>query len=401
MTQPSPIGATRRVAQCRSPALAGPPQTAPWAPRRRSGIPAATPFSLTVGAGPGARPRTTADDAATPSPNAPALTDAPPAPPVSVICTVLNEANNIADMLLSLLAQTRLPQEIVIVDAGSRDDTVGVIERLARQILFPVRVLVKPGANRSAGRNIAIREADGPLIAATDAGCRAEPQWLERLVAPLESGEAQVAAGFYQPDCDSPFEEVVAALCFPALEKINPDTFLPSSRSVAFLKQAWQAVGGYPEEYAYAEDTWFDLKLRRAGFRFRFVPEALVRWRMQTSLRAVYRQFRAYAGGDARAGLFWRHYWKVPLGLALLLVLSLASSFAWGLPLTAAVTLLYYLAKGLKVTLLTRHGLYSLLVGMLVAATTDLGNFVGFTKGLWARRRERKAQQKPEPPGQG
>ena len=166
---------------------------------------------------------------------------------VSIVMTVRNDAVGCAVTLDSVIAQTRLPDEMIVVDGGSCDATIALIEEYAQRHPW-LRLIRADGVNIAQGRNIGIVAARGDVIATSDAGCRAEPQWLERLVAPLESGEAQVAAGFYQPDCDSPFEEVVAALCFPALEKINPDTFLPSSRSVAFLKQAWQAVGGYPED---------------------------------------------------------------------------------------------------------------------------------------------------------
>ena len=47
----------------------------------------------------------------------------------------------------------------------------------------PLRLLVEPGANISRGRNLAIAAAQGPVIAATDAGVRLADDWLEHLVA--------------------------------------------------------------------------------------------------------------------------------------------------------------------------------------------------------------------------
>jgi len=308
---------------------------------------------------------------------------------VSVITTVFNEGRNIADMLLSLRAQSRLPSEVVIVDAGSSDGTTEIIERMSRDAPFPIRLIVAPGANRSRGRNLAIAAARGPLIAATDAGCRAEPRWLEYLLQPLENAEAEVASGFYQAEAATPLEAVIAALTVPQEGDINPDTFLPSSRSVAFLKQAWEKVQGYPENYECAEDTRFDLSLRQAGFRFKFVPQAKVRWRMQGSLSRLYRQFREYAKSDARARLLWAHYWKVPAGLLILLLLSLLAGLGWGLLLTVLLALAYYFGKGLKAARITQQGARAVVLGMLVAATVDLAHFVGYLKGLLAGRYQR------------
>ena len=68
---------------------------------------------------------------------------------ISVICTVLNEGESIRRLMDSLVAQSRQPDEIVIVDGGSRDNTVAVIQEYADRL--PLRVLVEPGANISAG----------------------------------------------------------------------------------------------------------------------------------------------------------------------------------------------------------------------------------------------------------
>ena len=55
-------------------------------------------------------------------------------------------------------------------------------------------------------------------------------------------------------------------------EDINPQTFLPSSRSVAFCKTAWEAVGGYPEWLDYSEDLVFDMALKEDVGNFAFAP---------------------------------------------------------------------------------------------------------------------------------
>ena len=110
----------------------------------------------------------------------------PPLPPsskrVSLICTVLNEAGSVDDLLASVAAQTRPPDEIVIVDGGSLD---GTWERLAswKARGLPLLALRRTGANISLGRNEAIRAAGGEIIAVTDAGVRLDPGWLAALLA--------------------------------------------------------------------------------------------------------------------------------------------------------------------------------------------------------------------------
>ncbi|MGQ9593265.1 MAG: glycosyltransferase, partial [Anaerolineae bacterium] len=85
---------------------------------------------------------------------------------VSVVATVKDEGQSIRGLLDSLAAQTRPPDEVVLVDGGSQDDTVAQIQGYADRL--PLRVLVEPGANISRGRNLAIAAATGEVIA--DAG---------------------------------------------------------------------------------------------------------------------------------------------------------------------------------------------------------------------------------------
>lgn len=226
---------------------------------------------------------------------------------VSVIATVLNEAASIDRLLRSLAGQTRLPDEVVIVDGGSTDGTAEALETFRRKAPFPMQVLVRPGANISAGRNGAIAASQGPLIAVTDAGVRLEPDWLERLVAPFGQEPApDVVSGFFTPEYHSLFELALGATTLPRLDEIDPERFHPSSRSVALRREAWVRVGGYPEWLDYCEDLLFDFALRDAGYRFAFAPDAVAHFRPRGNLRAFYRQYYRYARGDGKAD-FWRY----------------------------------------------------------------------------------------------
>jgi glycosyltransferase involved in cell wall biosynthesis len=227
---------------------------------------------------------------------------------VSLILTVLNEGESIRGVLDSLAAQTRLPDEVVIADGGSHDNTVAILKDYAATGRLPLRVIETPGANISQGRNAAIRQTTGEIVAATDAGVRCAPDWLEKLIAPFAEGQTRVVAGFFRPDARNVFEIAMGATVLPEARDVNPQTYLPSSRSVAYLKSAWEAAGGYPEWLDYCEDVVYDLNLRRQVKVFVFVPEAVVYFRPRGSLRAFARQYYLYARGDGKANLFWRQH---------------------------------------------------------------------------------------------
>ena len=313
---------------------------------------------------------------------------------VSVIATVLNEADTIDVLLDSLLAQSRAPDEVVIVDGGSRDGTLDKLEGFAARAAFGAKVLSRPGCNISQGRNAAIAAARGLIIASTDAGVRLELDWLEQLVAPFESTEPpDVVGGFFVPQPHSLFELVLGATTLPLLEEVDPDTFYPSSRSVAFRRSAWEGVGGYPEWLDYCEDLLFDFALRDAGCAFAFAPRASVYFRPRSTLRAYLRQYYRYARGDGKADFWrWRHLvrYATYLGMApVLLWLTCIHHPLWlsvlGLGLVAMMHRPWRRLSPRLAALSPRDRVVALCWMPIIQWAGDLAKMVGYPVGVWWR----------------
>ncbi len=212
--------------------------------------------------------------------------------------TVKDARDHIGEFLESLAAQTRAPDEVVIVDGGSTDGTIDTLRSADGIVLVE-----EPRANISRGRNVAIATATHDVIAVTDADCVLEPGWLELLLEPIEAG-ADVAMGFYQPNADGSLQACMAAVNLPDAGEIDPERFMPSGRSVAFTREAIDAAGGYPEWLDIGEDMYVDHRWRELGLDMRFVPEAVVHWRLRPSLAETWTQYFRYARGDAVAGMY-------------------------------------------------------------------------------------------------
>ena len=228
---------------------------------------------------------------------------------MSLIATVRNERASIPRWMASVAAQTRVPDEIVIVDAGSTDGTRAEIEEQAGRLGLTLTVLTEPGANIARGRNLAIERARGTILAATDLGCRLTPHWLDRIVAPFEDDAAmEVVAGWYVSlERGQPQQR----RRWPTLDQIAPGAFIPSSRSIAFKREAWAAVGGYPEWLTLTgEDTWFALELGRFCERWAFVPEAVVEWDAPATMTEYWRKIYAWSIGDGESSIGAQHYWR-------------------------------------------------------------------------------------------
>lgn len=319
---------------------------------------------------------------------------------VSVIATVLNEAHSLPRLLDSLVAQTRPPDEVVICDGGSTDGTLALLEAETR---LPLRVVRRAG-NISQGRNAAIEAATGDVIAVTDAGVRLDPRWLAAITSPFEEAgvRAQAVAGFFVPDPQSVFETAMGATVLPEAREIDVQPpvarrFLPSSRSVAFRKTVWEAVGGYPEWLDYCEDLIFDFRIRDRYGPFVFAPEALVYFRPRTNLRAFFVQYYRYARGDGKADL-WRkrhaiRYLTYLIAAPLIgLAGALNSPWWWALYLISIPGMFWTgwrrLARawdGLSWNQRAQAALWA----PVIRVVGDVAKMIGYPAGLWWRWRNR------------
>jgi hypothetical protein len=150
-----------------------------------------------------------------------------------------------------------------------------------------------------------MRSARNEWVALIDAGCSAEPSWLEKLLAGRDrlNGEAGVVLGDHRPNlCDE--WDVAQALAFVA----PPDPTLglrpPFIASSLLHKRAWESVGGFPEDLRAAEDLLFFRALESARIPMVRCPGAVVLWRLPTGPIGVFRRFWLYSSHHLRAGMF-------------------------------------------------------------------------------------------------
>jgi glycosyltransferase involved in cell wall biosynthesis len=223
---------------------------------------------------------------------------------VSVCLTVLNAEKLISPLLESLLNQTKRAEEIVIVDGGSSDRTVEIISHFQKK---ERRIkLLKQKCLRAQGRNLSIELSRNSIVAMTDAGCIAKKDWLEKITAPLIHNEVDIASGVYKMKGDSPMQKALGIFLGFPLSKFSED-FLPTTRSIAFRKESWEKVGGFPEGKGNsAEDTEFNYKAIKLGLKYSRVKDAVVEWGIPETLAEGLKTMGDYARWDAAYGI-WRH----------------------------------------------------------------------------------------------
>lgn len=220
---------------------------------------------------------------------------------ISLIMTVLNEKNTLPNWFDSFLSQTIMPDEIIIVDGGSSDGTWEYLQE--KKISLPILKIIRSSGNIAHGRNVAIAAAKGDVIVATDAGCVYDRDWLKKLTASAKEKQwgATAFSSWFRKD-DSWLVYAVAASTIPIADEFKRD-WLPSSRSVAFKRELWESVKGYPEWIPFCEDVIFDRKIEKQFGKPNFVREPLVFWRPRLTIKSYLRQLFNYTKSEGHGKL--------------------------------------------------------------------------------------------------
>jgi len=300
---------------------------------------------------------------------------------VSLAATVKDAGPHVGEFLASVAAQSRPPDEVVVVDGGSTDGTLEALRDATG-----VTLIEEPGANIARGRNIAVRAAAHDSIAVSDADCVLDREWLERIAEPLEGG-ADVSMGVYRPLARTFFEACAAAISIKDPDEVREDTFLPSARSVAFRRDAFERAGGYPEWMELGEDMYLNHRWRDLGVRMDLARGAVVYRRPRSDLPAYWRQFAGYAEHDALGGMHTvRHALRFAVYGGLAAALASRRRGLLGLAgLAAAAYAAGPVRRARRRMPPGRERLAAVVVVPALMAVTDLAKMAGYVRGLRRR----------------
>ncbi|MEK7498055.1 MAG: glycosyltransferase [Patescibacteria group bacterium] len=298
---------------------------------------------------------------------------------VSVCVTTFNEKKTIERLLESLILQTKKPSQIVIVDAGSTDETVGIIKKYKK-----VKLIIAGGASSTKGRNIAIKNSKYDIIVTTDAGCVADKFWLKRITEPFRDREVDMVAGFYNMETKTSFQKALAGF-MGVLPSRFDEKFLPSTRSMAFRKSLWKRVGGFSENLKGAiDDTDFNYKVSKVDAKIVRVKNAIVEWGIPDNLIDALKKFYGYAKGDAEYRVFWNPAKGFKSHNIKVLLIFLRYVFGFGL-------LISYLFTGSNAGQALLIGLFLYLIwayrkggfwGIVLQFSSDIAVMLGFIRGI-------------------
>lgn len=298
---------------------------------------------------------------------------------VSLITTVYNEEDNIESFLESIFNMSILPDEIIVVDAGSKDKTVDILHKFSER--YNIKIIIKENCNIAEGRNIAIKNSSNDIIAVTDAGCEISKEWLKNITEPFNDENIKVVSGWYEPLIKNNFEKYTAPLLFIGIDEVNSKEFLPSSRSIAFRKEIFKKVGGYPEFLTFAgEDTLFDLKLKKYA-EFYFAKKAIVYWEPRKDLKSFIKQIILYSIGDGEANIFEKIYIKKFVEILIQVILTILTITTYNMYFFVALIILLVLKYKRILIKNTNTAFFTIPIFFIM----EICQVIGFIKGTTRR----------------
>lgn len=188
---------------------------------------------------------------------------------ISVIIPNLNMGRFLPDALASIFRQAEPVHEVLLVDAGSEDDSLAIMADLARQYT-QIRLLHSDLKNPSAVRNRGIEAATGDVIAFLDADDLWPADKLSRQLARLR-GEppVSVVSGFVQY-----FDRLDREALAPAADSRTETLFHVHLGAAVFRRSVFDAIGLFDESLLYSEDVDLLLRIREAD-----LPMTIIRAR--------------------------------------------------------------------------------------------------------------------------
>lgn len=211
----------------------------------------------------------------------------------SIIIPAYNEEKYIERCLHSILNQSFKDFEVIMVDDGSTDATKHIVRK------YPVLLLEQSHKGPGLARNLGAKNAKGKILVFVDADMEFDRNFLERLVAPIQKGDAM--GTFHK-------EEYVAnrtntwASCWslnsglPIDRRIKKDHPDESTIFRAILKDEFLKIGGY-EDTGYGDDETLYQKL---GMKAKAAPDAVCYHNNPSTLKEVYQSAKWFGKGKNR-----------------------------------------------------------------------------------------------------
>jgi glycosyltransferase involved in cell wall biosynthesis len=212
-------------------------------------------------------------------------------PLISVVMPCYNAARYVAEAVESVMRQTYGPVELIVVDDGSTDDSVAVVQEQTRKHPGRITLLYTSRLGPYPARNLGLKHCHGKLIAFLDADDWWLPETLEKLYSTLSAHAVDLAYCGWQNVGEGVISEPYVP---PEYEAADPVAAFVRTcpwpiHAALVKKELVDKLGGFSERRFSSMDYDFWLRVLAHTRRIKLVPEVLAfyRWHGSGQVSAV------------------------------------------------------------------------------------------------------------------
>ncbi|RQP26552.1 glycosyltransferase family 2 protein [Piscinibacter terrae] len=229
---------------------------------------------------------------------------------ILVVIPTLNEARGIEAVVNAL--HEDLPADarvsMVVVDGGSTDGTVGIVQRLSHKRPL-LSVMHNDKRIQSAAVNLAARTAghDADVLVRCDAHAVYPRGYVRQLVETLDRTQADAVVVPMDSTGHSCLQRAVAWVSDTPVGSGGSahrggrrSGFIDHGHHAAFRMASFRRAGGYDESFTHNEDAELDCRQRRLGSRLYLDADIRLGYHPRDSFRGLARQYFAYGRGRSR-----------------------------------------------------------------------------------------------------
>lgn len=259
-------------------------------------------------------------------------------PFVSALLVTRNEQDYIELALMSYIDQTypKNRYEIIIIDGGSTDNTLGIVKRIKDRYEtdeFKISVLDNPKHILASGWNIGIKAAKGEYVIRIDAHAKAYPDFIEKSVQTISKvGAVCVGGKLITKTIKGNNETISKVLSSPfgvgnsSFRVSDKAGYVDTAVYGLYKKAIFDEVGFFNEKYARNQDLQMHSRIRKSGGKFYFNPEIQSEYYARNTTKKMIKQ--AYGNGkwnmvllkEDSSGLSIRHL--IPFAFVIFIILT-------------------------------------------------------------------------------
>lgn len=217
---------------------------------------------------------------------------------ITAVVPTLDSASTIMECLQSIFDQTLKPQEIIVVDNGSRDMTVEIVGEMSSMTSIPIHILAETSRGSGPARNLGVSFASSKFIAFLDSDDIWENEKLEKQILHHVKTEKCISGTF------ASYVNLKGRIIgnsqmyqtnFHAAKSIYIDRALPFLLSSWIIsKQEFIKLGMFNPQFEFAQDYEFFQRALNAGFEIKIIPQKYLKYRISANSSSSKHYVRQY-----------------------------------------------------------------------------------------------------------